>query len=121
MLMKRFLAVTLAALAIVLVVHARSEARGDGGHGGGDGGHHGFEGRGGERHDFDRHDGHGFHHGFRNGFAVGPVYPFYPYDPGYYPGVYGPTPNYYWYCPSYGAYYPSVTSCPEEWTPVPTS
>ena len=124
--------VALAALTIALGVNAPSQAAGmGGGHGSGGGhtggvhggypsgfgashpgqvgGHHGFEG-----HHFDR----GGHDRFR--FGVSPVFPYYGYAPyyGYYPYD---ARAYWYYCPSYGAYYPNVSSCPEEWVPVPAS
>lgn len=76
-------------------------------------------------HAFASHHGfahHGFHHGF--GFALGPVYPYYPY--GYYPYGYFPyygyqAPAYLYYCGSLGAYYPSAQTCPEGWVPVPVT
>src|SRR5262249_2861932 len=112
-------ALVLAALAIVLVGNAPSEARGAGGHGAGgfhsSGAvvHHGFV----DHHGFAGHHFDGRFHG-RFGVGVVPIAPFY----GYYPPDYGyEAPAYWYYCPSYGAYYPNVTSCPEAWVPVPGS
>ena len=43
----------------------------------------------------------------------------YPYP---YFGYYGyRAPSYWYYCPNYRAYYPSVTTCSENWVPVPGS
>jgi hypothetical protein len=118
---RKFAAIALATLAIVLAVNAPSQARGGGhgfggghsfggGHPGGGDGHHGFDGH----HDF-------VHRPFVFGFGgVYPYYPYYPYDPYYYPPAYE-APAYWYYCPSYGAYYPNVVSCPEAWVPVPAS
>jgi hypothetical protein len=108
---RKLAVVTLAVLALVLVVSAPSHARGMGGHGFG-GGHHG----GGFV-----HHGLGGHPGFHRGFGFGPVYPYYGYY-GYYPPAEGyAAPGYWYYCPSYGAYYPSVGSCPEAWVLIPAS
>jgi hypothetical protein len=114
--------VTITVLAVALALNAPSEARGFDGHGssgrpGGGVVNHGFE-----HHDFDGHHfDRGVHDRFRFGVAVGPVLPYYSYDP-YYPPAYGyETPAYWYYCPSYGAYYPNVASCPGSWVPVPAS
>jgi len=104
---KKLAFMALAALAIVLAVHAPSQARGGGGHGGGGHGfggghpvgggmHHGFDGRHEERFErFDRFDRfHRFHRfGFFGDFGfVGPafgfgVYPFF-WDPFWFPSPY---------------------------------
>src|SRR3989441_11696206 len=106
---KKLAFVALAALAIVLTINVPSEARAGGGHG--FDGHHGFEG-----HHFDR----GFHRRFGFGFA--PVFPYYGYDPYYYPPAYGyDAPSYDWYCPRHAPYYPSVPSCPQRRVLVPAS
>ena len=126
---------TVAILAIALCVVTPSQAaRGGGDHGftgghpGGAAGHPGFQGHPG----FHGNPGFHGHPGFDGGrpfhrfghdrfvFGFGGVLP---YDGYYdYPPAYAyPTPGYWYYCPSYGTYYPYVTSCPENWVPVPAS
>jgi hypothetical protein len=119
--------VVLAALAMVLVVSAPSQARGAGGSVGGHSGgaemHHGaneFHGSDGHR-GFDRHHDFGRRDFDHDRFGFGLVVPFPDYGY-YYPAPYASgNPGYWYYCPSYGAYYPSVASCPEAWVPVPGS
>jgi len=114
---------TVAILAIALCVVTPSQAaRGGGGQGftgghpGGAAGHPGFHGHPG----FD--GGRPFHRFGHDRFVFGfggvlPYDGYYDYPPAY---AY-PTPGYWYYCPSYGTYYPYVTSCPENWVPVPAS
>ena len=125
--MRRVVAVSLFAVALLLVTAVPSYAWGGGGHGGHGGGHEG-------------HGGHGFgHRGFRGHgvVVVGPSFWWYPYwwdYPPYYgyapatvivqePPVYverpAPPESYWYYCPSAGAYYPSVPTCSEAWVKVP--
>jgi hypothetical protein len=122
--MRRFAAVPILALVVLLVAVPPSDA---GGHGGGHhGGHHHFGGRS---------------HVFIGvgPWGWGPPYPYWwDYPPAYYyappvvvqePPVYiqrpapvAPAPEAYWYyCPSAKAYYPTVETCPEAWVKVPPS
>jgi len=126
---RRVAAVSLFAIALLLVTAVPSHAWGGGGHGGHGGGHGG-------------HGGHGFghHHGFRGhgGCCWGPYWwdyppPYYPYYPyySYYaapvivqePPVYveppAPPESYWYYCESSKAYYPNVPMCAEAWIKVP--
>ena len=141
--MKRSVAVSLLALAMLLVAPTVGHAQHRGG--GGGGGFHGGS-RGGGFH------GGGFHHhdgGFRGEVFIGPGWGGWPYyDPFWYPGWYYP-PAYYRYPPAYyapdapqsyveqepepppppqafwyycapsRAYYPKVRECPEDWVKVP--
>ena len=133
---KKIAFAALGALAILLAGNTPAQAEGvggrgsGGGHGGGavghgseghhfEGGHfdgHHFEGHHFEGHHFDGRHFEGRHfEGHDRFFGFAPVFP---YDvPDYDP--YYAAPSYSYYCPSYDAYYPSVTSCPEPWTPVP--
>jgi hypothetical protein len=119
---RRVAAVSLFAVALLLVTAVPSYAGGHGGHGG-----HGF----------------GHHHGFRGHgvIVVGPgccwgpywwydpyyAYPYYAYAPPpvivQAPPVYieppAPPQSYWYYCPSTRAYYPSVPTCAEAWIKVP--
>ena len=70
---KKLAVVTIAALAMVLVVNAPSQARG-----------WGVTASGVGTMAVDVHHGFGGHHGFHGGFGFGPVYPYYGYY-GYYP------------------------------------
>ena len=131
--MRRVVAVSFLAVALLLIPAGSSDAGSRGGHGSrGFGHHHGFRGH-----------GFGHHHGFRgHGVIVfgpsiwwGPAYPYWwYYPPPYYgyapppvvvaePSVYieppAPPPSYWHYCPSARAYYPSVPTCPEVWVKVP--
>ena len=115
---------TVAVLAIALCVVTPSQAaRAGGGHGfsgghpGGAGAHPGFHGHPGFAEGHSHHFGHD-----RFVFGFGGAIPYYGYDPYDYPPAYAyPAPGYWYYCPSYGTYYPYVTSCPENWVPVPAS
>ncbi len=113
--MRKVIAVSLLAVALLLVPAAPSYAwGGHGGHGGhGSDGHHGFHGH---------FHGHGV-------IVAGPTFwwgpwwwdypPPYAYPP---PVVVGPPvyePQSYWYyCPSAKAYYPTAPTCPEAWIKV---
>ena len=121
---RRVVAVSLLAVALLLVPVLPSYAGGHGGHGGHGLGHH-----------------HGFHHGFRGrgvviigpGCCWGPYGYWWDYPPyyGYAPApvivqeppVYVQQPalpeSYWYYCPSSRAYYPSVPRCSEAWIKVP--
>ena len=125
--MRRFAAVSLLAVAFLLVAGLPSEAGKGGGHGGG---HHGGH-----------HHSHHHHFGGRPHVFIGPrILPGYPYwwdyPPAYYyypPPIVVPEPPVYiqqqpaparqevpwYYCPSAQAYYPWVRSCPEAWIEVP--
>jgi len=113
---RRVVAVSLLAVALVLVPTAPSYAWGHGGRGG-----HGFRGH------------HGFHgHGV---VVFGPSFwwdPWWYYPPPYYypppQVVVQPAPviveeqppqSYWYYCPSAKAYYPTAPTCPEVWIKVP--
>jgi len=119
---RRVAAVSLFAVALLLVTVAPSHAWGGGGHGG--------------------HGGHGFgHHGFHGhgAIVVGPSFwwdPWWYYPPPYYapyyvypqpvvqePPVYverpSPPQSYWYYCPSAKAYYPTAPTCREAWIKVP--
>ena len=121
--MRRVAAVSLFAVALLLVTVVPSHAWGGGGHGG--------------------HGGHGFgHHGFHGhgAIVVGPSFwwdPWWYYPPPYYAPyyVYSPAPvvqeppvyverpsppqSYWYYCPSAKAYYPTAPTCREAWIKVP--
>jgi len=124
---KKMAWIALVAVAIVFTLNGPSDARAAGGGHGSGGGHPGGGfGHGGFGHHFDGHhfdgrhfEGGRFHHGFHDGFVIGPAYPYYSYD--YSPAYPYEPPTSWWYCPSYGAYYPDVASCPDAWVPVPAS
>jgi len=114
---RKVVAVSLLAVALLLVPAAPSYA---GGHGG-----HGFHG----------HPGfHGHFHG-HGAIVVGPSFwwgPWWYYPPPYYypppqvvvqpaPVIVGEQPpqSYWYYCPSAKAYYPTAPACPEAWIKVP--
>jgi len=130
--MRRFAAISLLAVALLLAGALPSDGGKGGGHGGGHhGGHH-------HHHHFHHH-----HFGGRPHVFIGPLFlPAYPYwwdyPSSYYyyappivvrePPVYiqqpGPpassTQDVFWYyCPSAKAYYPMVQTCPEAWVKVP--
>jgi len=121
---RRVAAVSLFAVALLLVTAVPRYAGGHGGHGG-----HGFHG----------HPGfHGRFHGhgaivFGPSFWWGPYW--WDYPPPYYeyapppvivqesPPVYvelpAPPESYWYYCPSTKAYYPTAPTCSEVWIKVP--
>ncbi len=114
--MRRVVAVSLLAVALLFVSAPPSYA--SGGHGGrGFHGHPGFHGH---------FRGHGV-------IVVGPTFwwgPWWYYPPPYYyspqvvvqpaPIIVGEYAQAYWYyCPSFKAYYPTVPTCPEVWIKVP--
>jgi len=123
---RRMAWIALVAVVLVLAFNGPSEARGGGGGGHAGGGAHVGGGHPSGGH-FNAHhfEGGRFHHGWRGGYTYPyyGIYPYYGYDSGsdYAPDYPYQPPTAWWYCPSYGAYYPSVTSCPEAWTPVPAS
>ena len=123
--MRKVVAVSLLAVAFLLVHVLPSYAGGHGGHGGHGFGHH-----------------HGSHHGFRGHGAIvigpsfwsDPWWPWWYYPPPYYayppppvimqqppayPAPPAPPQSYWYYCQSTKAYYPSVETCAEAWIKVP--
>jgi len=118
---RKVVAVSLLAVAFLLVHVLPSYAGGHGGHGGHGFGHH-----------------HGSHHGFRGHGAIvigpsfwwDPWWPWWYYPPPYYayppppvimqqppayPAPPAPPQSYWYYCQSAKAYYPSVETCAEAW------
>ena len=141
--MRKLVAVSLLAIALLSIQASAGHAAGHGHHGGGHGlpgppgfprppvfrGHPGFPGP----HVFPgppRFHGHFRGHGV---VVIGPSFwwdPWWYYPPYYYPPlqvVVQPAPvivegqpaqSYWYYCPSAGAYYPTVPTCPEMWIKV---
>ena len=137
--MNRFLAVVLAAGALVFVSaapsHARPAAAAHGLAGGQSAAHAGHGGFQGHHVAVPRQHFVAGHQQFHRGgygrvfvgvtpFVVGPAYaygwasaPVEPYEP---PVYTAPPPSYWYYCQSAGGYYPDVPACAEPWVPVPT-